>query len=143
MDEEIIIKRLDYMREKLKDLDQDLNNYESFSSKKNLLKTIRGAIERWCEEIVESAVTINNELLSSINKVPDSYYKSFIELESLNIFNEKDLEKLASTAGYRNRLAHDYMNIDPEISINSAKNILNIYKKYIKEIYSYLENKKD
>lgn len=142
MDDEIIIKRLDYMREKLNDLEQDLYNYENLSHGDKMAKTIRGAVERWCEEIVESAVTINNELLSSINKVPDSYYKSFIELKSLEIFkDEVFLGKIASTAGYRNRLAHDYMNIDPEISINSAKNILRIYREYIKTIYSYLENK--
>ena len=141
MDNEIITKRLEYIKEKLNDLKYDLDKYEKVEDERDK-KTIQGAIERWSEEIVESAVMINNEILSLKNKVPDSYYNSFIELKNFGIFDKEFVYRIASTAGYRNRLAHDYMNVDTEISITSAKNILDLYKIYIKKVYDFIEGKK-
>ncbi|MFW6286172.1 MAG: type VII toxin-antitoxin system HepT family RNase toxin [Nanoarchaeota archaeon] len=138
MDKEIIEKRLMYINEKLKDLKYDLEKYNKVENEKDK-KTIQGAIERWCEEIVESGVNINIELLSSKNKISDSYYNSFIDLKIFNYFDEDFLTKIASTAGFRNRLAHDYMNIDKEIMIGSAKFILKLYKDYILNISSFLK----
>lgn len=144
MDKEIIIKRLEYMKEKLKDLKYDLDKYEN---EKNInerdKKTIQGAIERWAEEIVESAININTQMLKSKNKISDSYYNTFIDMKEFKIFEEELLEKLASTAGFRNRLAHDYMNIDEEIMIGSVKMILKLYKEYIINIAKYLKEIKE
>lgn len=138
MDKELIIKRLEYIKEKLKDLKYDLNKYEETKILRDK-KSFKGAIERWSEEIVESAVNINNEILSIKNKVSSSYYNSFIDLEEFNIFEKKFLEKIASTAGFRNRLAHDYMNINEDIVISSSKFLLKLYKDYIIGIYEFLE----
>jgi len=140
MDKEIIEKRLSYIIEKLKDLKYDLNKYEKTIGEKDK-KTVQGAIERWAEEIVESAININQELLSSKNKVSDSYYNSFIDLKCLDFFDNNFLTKIASTAGFRNRLAHDYMNVDKEVMLKSARFLLKLYKEYILKVTEYLEQK--
>lgn len=137
MDREIILKRLEFISTKLEDLSYDLKKIETTKEKRDKT-TLYGAIERWCEEIVESAISINQELLSLKHKSAQSYYLSFIMLEEFELFDEKTLLKLASTAGFRNRLAHDYMDLDKEIMVVSAKALLNLYVNYVKTISSYV-----
>lgn len=139
MDVNIIIKRLEYIKEKLKDIKYDLGKYDKVKDERDT-KTIQGALERWSEEVVESAVNINNELLLSINKISDSYYNSFMDLKKLNFFDDKLIDKLSNTAGFRNRLAHDYMYLDTKITIESIRNILKLYTKYIIMVYDYIEH---
>jgi uncharacterized protein YutE (UPF0331/DUF86 family) len=137
MDKEIIIKRLKYIQEKLEDISYNITKH-SQAEDVNERKTYQAALERWSEEVVESAVNINNELLESINEFSFSYFESFSKLKILNIFDDKTLKKLSSTSGFRNRLAHEYMELDPKITIESIKQILNLYKIYIKKIEEYI-----
>lgn len=138
MDKQIIIKRLEFISEKLEDLKFDLDKYKKITDLRDR-KTSQGAIERWVEEIVESAVNINQEILSSKNKSSTSYYLSFVDLEEFNIFDKDFLKKIASTAGFRNRLSHDYMNVDKKIMIVSATFVLTLYKEYISKINNFLK----
>jgi len=48
--------------------------------------------------------------------------------------------KLSNTAGFRNRLAHDYINLDDKVTILSGKKILNLYPKYLLAVKNYLKN---
>lgn len=96
------------------------------------------AAEKKAEEIVESAISINQEILFGGNQVGKSYYDTFIDLEKLNLFSKADLKKFANTAGFRNRLVHDYIDIDERIVLNSIEGILKLYPKYIKKILEWL-----
>lgn len=137
MDKQIILKRIAFIKVKLEDLKNALDSYEKTKDVKEK-KNAEGAIERWSEEIVESAVNINMELLAEINEITNSYYNSFINLEKLN-FKVEFLKKIAPTAGFRNRLAHDYMDLDKELMIKTAKFILIIYKEYLLKVKKYLD----
>ncbi len=139
MDKEIIQKRITFIIEKLEDLKYDLDKYEKIANIRDK-NTVTGAIERWSEEIIESAISINNEILSSKNLISDSYYNSFILLKHFNIFDDNFIKKIASTSGFRNRLAHDYLNIDKEVMLKSARFLLTLYKEYTMKITEYINN---
>lgn len=92
------------------------------------------AAEKKAEEIVELAISINQELLKKKGKLGLSYYESFANLAIFGLFTEEELQVLASTAGFRNRLAHEYLDVDPAIALRSMQKILRIYPFYLQKI---------
>ena len=118
--------------EKLKDI------LKEHSVSKTLQEYLLYAAEKKAEEIVELAISINQELLKEKGKVALSYYESFSNLTFLG-FKEAELKELSSTAGFRNRLAHEYLEINPEIALRSMQKIIKIYPTYFKKIKSILK----
>lgn len=144
MDKEEIIIRITYIKEKLKRLKKSIDKYDKYKNVDNDEEYIAlRAVERDSEEIIETATKINQEILSDTGEIAMSYRESFEKLTKVKLFNSKDklfLEKLSNTTGFRNRLAHEYMNLNDEITLNSAKVILNIYPKYLLKITEYISN---
>ncbi|MFW6286218.1 MAG: type VII toxin-antitoxin system HepT family RNase toxin [Nanoarchaeota archaeon] len=139
MDKLEIEKRINYIIEKLETLKLAIKDYEEKNlSKYERYKALK-TVERDCEEIIESAVRINQEILSQYFIIGNTYRETFEKLLDKKIItNEKNIEKLASTTGFRNRLAHDYINLDDKITIASAKKILKLYPSYLLKIKDYL-----
>ena len=140
MDVEIIEDRIYYIKDKIKDINFEIEMYNKTLDKR-VKKSHLAAAERWAEEIIESAININNEILKDYGKISTSYYESFLELKIIDMFEDKFLEKIANTAGFRNRLAHEYMDLNEEITLNSIKNIPKLYKEYLIKIQSIILKK--
>jgi len=117
MDREIIENRIEYIKEKIKDINFEILKYDETLDKR-IKKTHLAAAERWAEEIIESAININNEILKDFGKISESYYESFLELKVIDLFDDEFLEKIANTAGFRNRLAHEYMSLNRTLTLN-------------------------
>ena len=115
----------------LEKLEIILKEYEKNSKLKEFLFY---AAEKKAEEIVELAISINQELLKFKGKMSQSYYDSFIDLNLFGVFDENFLIKLANTAGFRNRLAHDYLDIDEKVAFNTMKDMLSLYKLYLQKV---------
>jgi uncharacterized protein YutE (UPF0331/DUF86 family) len=63
--------------------------------------------------LVENAIGKAKQLLKSVGKqVPLSAYDSFIGLQELGIVKTSSLTDWNAAIGLRNRIVHDYMNID-------------------------------
>jgi uncharacterized protein YutE (UPF0331/DUF86 family) len=63
--------------------------------------------------LVENAVGKAKQLLKSVGKqVPLSAYDSFIGLQELGVVKTGSLTDWNAAIGLRNRIVHDYMNID-------------------------------
>ncbi|MCA9496426.1 MAG: DUF86 domain-containing protein [Nanoarchaeota archaeon] len=139
MDRNNIRKRLVHINEKLSKLKFSIEKYER-EKDKNLLYIYLKAIERDCEEIVESAVRVNQEILEFTGEIGATYRESFEKLDSLKLFSKNDILQLANTSGFRNRLAHDYMDLDEKITLESAKKICKIYPNYFLKIEDYLNS---
>lgn len=138
MDVNEIEKRIEYVRKRLVTLKQAISDYRDSDNfeRYKCLKTI----ERDCEEIIESSTRINQEILGSINIVGETYRDSFEKLKELDVFDDElFLTKIANTTGFRNRLAHDYIDLDEEITIKTSENILNMYPKYLLGIVKFLK----
>ena len=99
----------------------------------------RKATERLLQELIEAAIDINTHIIvQSGNSVPDDYYESFIKAGELKIIPMGLAEKLAPSAGIRNRLVHEYDLLEHSMVLESVRMAENLYPEYIKEIEEYV-----
>jgi len=101
----------------------------------------RKATERLLQELVESAIDINTHIIvQKGSAVPDDYYHSFIKAGKLKIISAELAEKLAPSAGLRNRLVHEYDLLDHSIVLDAVKMAIELYPEYVKQIEKYLSS---
>lgn len=104
-----------------------------------LLRTL----ERNIQLIVDTAVDINTHiLLEELGKVPPKNVESFLMLEELHIFPRSFLNQIAQSAGFRNRLVHEYEKADPYILFRSAQKFYQSYFRYCHDFLRWLERQK-
>ncbi len=99
----------------------------------------RKASERLLQEMIEAAIDINTHIIVQTgNDAPDDYFQSFIKAGELAVIPAGLAEKLAPSAGLRNRLVHEYDALDHDLILNAAKQAEELYSNYIFEIENYL-----
>ena len=99
----------------------------------------RKATERLLQELIEAAIDINTHIVvGSGYAPPDDYYQSFIRAGELGFLSPDLAEKLAPSAGLRNRLVHDYDRIDHAIILEAVSMAEELYPRYIQEISAVL-----
>ena len=95
----------------------------------------RKATERLLQELIEAAIDINTHIIvGSGYAPPDDYYQSFIRAGELGFLSPDLAEKLAPSAGLRNRLVHEYDRIDHSIILEAVSMAEEFYARYIQEI---------
>ncbi|MBU0758244.1 MAG: DUF86 domain-containing protein [Nanoarchaeota archaeon] len=129
-------RMISFIKDNMNMLEIIIKKYEKAASQEK--EILLAAMERKAEECVESAIKINQHILEERGKIADSYYSSFIDLNILKIFDEKLLSNLAKTAGFRNRLAHEYMDLSEEVTVKTIRKILKLYPKYLLKIADYV-----
>lgn len=103
----------------------------------------RKATERLLQELIEAAIDINSHLIVQSSKTaPDDYYESFIKTGELGIISSNLAEKLAPSAGLRNRLVHEYDLINHSLVLESVKMAEELYPEYIREIETFISGDK-
>lgn len=66
--------------------------------------------------LIENAIGKSKHLLKTKDlPVPVSAYDAFASLEQNALINSQELEQWNSVIGLRNRIVHDYMNIDMQL----------------------------
>lgn len=139
VEEGIIRKKLAVMIENLKALEpiKEMTRDEYIQ---DLYK--RKATERLLQELIEAAIDINTHIIVQTgNAAPDDYYESFIKLGELKIISADLAEKLAPSAGLRNRLVHEYDQLEHSLVLDSVRMAEEMYADYIKEIEGYISGK--
>lgn len=131
MDKVVIESKIESVLKLLDKLKMILKEYNQNSKIKEIAFY---AAEKKAEEVVELAISINQELLKEKGRISGSYYDSFIDLKVFKVFSEPELRELASTAGFRNRLAHEYLEINEDIAIRSMTFLLKIYPPYLVKV---------
>ncbi len=95
--------------------------------------------ERLLQETVEAAVDTNLHLLRTAGaKTPTDYYDSFISLGQADVIPQRLAERLASAAGLRNRLVHEYADIDDEIVLKAVSEARQSLREYVAAIEAYV-----
>ena len=102
---------------------------------------IKRTTERLVQLVVEVATDINAHIVVDEGySPPDDYYNSFLRLSEIGVISQSFAKELAPSAGLRNRLVHEYEEIDDKIVFKSIKKAIENYSKYIKIIEEYLKN---
>jgi len=129
---EIIINKLIKMEKYISEL--ETFKPDTFNEYKNdQLK--RYAIERLIQLIIDLALDVNNTLIKKSDRYPaQDYYSSFLELIDLEILSEEFAEDIAPSTGIRNRLVHEYEEVDNKVVYQNLDELIKYYLSYIKYI---------
>jgi uncharacterized protein YutE (UPF0331/DUF86 family) len=139
LEAEIIQRKIAIIIENLKALEpiKDMAREEYIA---DLYK--RKATERLLQELIEAAIDINIHIIAATGRpVPDDYYESFIRMGELNIFSVDLAERLAPSAGLRNRLVQEYDRLEHSMVLIAVRTAEELYPKYIKEVSDYILRK--
>lgn len=99
----------------------------------------RKATERLLQELIEAAIDINIHLIVQTGNIaPDDYYRSFIDAGRLKIIPIELAEKLAPSAGLRNRLVHEYDLIEHAIVLDAVQMAEELYSEYVKQVEGFI-----
>ena len=74
----------------------------------------QAVVERLLERAVTRMIDINYHLITASGQPPPSdYHVSFVRLGDMQVLDRAFATRIARAAGLRNRLVHDYEDIDP------------------------------
>jgi uncharacterized protein YutE (UPF0331/DUF86 family) len=95
--------------------------------------------ERMLQEIVEAAVDANNHLLrSSGAELPSDYHESFVAMGRAGILPTTLALALATAAGLRNRLVHEYDAIDDSIVLRAIGTARRQFAEFVAAVEQYI-----
>jgi uncharacterized protein YutE (UPF0331/DUF86 family) len=96
-------------------------------------------VERLLQLMTQAAIDINDHILSKL-KPGKSYtnFEAFIELGKYQILTPELAKQIAPSSGLRNRLVHEYDDIDPNQVFMAISFALQQYPLYVRQINSYL-----
>lgn len=136
IDLEIIKRKLSIIIENLRAL-EPIQNIKQEDYIQDIYK--RKATERLLQELIEAAIDINvNLIVSTGHTVPDDYYETFIKVGELNIIPSDLAQKLAPSAGLRNRLVHEYDRLEHSLVLRAVNMAEELFPQYIKAISGYI-----
>lgn len=95
--------------------------------------------ERLLQETVEAAVDVNMHVLRTRGESPTDYFTSFVELGRQGIIGDDLANRLAPSAGLRNRLVHEYEDLDDAIVLESVRDAIDLFGRYVQQVERYLE----
>jgi len=133
---EIIRRKLAVIVENLKALEpvEDMTHEQYI---RDIYK--RKATERLLQELIEAAIDINTYVIVQTgHAAPDDYYESFLKMGELKIISFDLANKLAPSAGLRNRLVHEYNQLEHSLVLDAVKMAEELYSRYVKEINDYV-----
>ncbi|MDB9457999.1 DUF86 domain-containing protein [Dolichospermum circinale CS-1225] len=96
-------------------------------------------VERLLQLMTQAAIDINDHILSKLN--PEKSYtnfEAFIELAKYQIITPELAKQIAPSSGLRNRLVHEYDDIDPNQVFMAIRFALKQYPLYVRQLNSYL-----
>ncbi|MBD2356961.1 DUF86 domain-containing protein [Tolypothrix sp. FACHB-123] len=96
-------------------------------------------VERLLQLIAQAAIDINDHILSKLNPGnSNTNFEAFIELGKYGVISPELARQLAPSAGLRNRLVHEYDDIDPQQVFRAISFALQQYPLYVRQVNSYL-----
>jgi len=137
IDKKLISRKITLINNDLK----SLKALSKLSLKTYLSKADYEALaERYLERIIGRMIDINYHILSEKeNKISTDFYNSFIELGKKKYLPLKLADTMANSAGLRNRLAHEYDEIDAKKVFAAMESCLKDVPKYLKNIVKLLD----
>ena len=136
----------DFIKRKVKLIQEELVHIEEFAdlSFDEVAKDYRkvAIIERLLEKIITRAIDINQHILAEKGKGSEAvrrYEETFTELAQMGIYSEDFGKAIAPSAGLRNRLVHEYDNLDEKIVYKSVGEALAQYAAYCDFILKFIE----
>lgn len=126
---------------KLKELTKALKHLQTTIDKKKFLSSdiVQKAVERYLQLAIEAVLDISDHLITDYDlRKPEDYKETILILGENKILPQKFAEKFSHSAGFRNILVHDYIDLDLEKVYGHLKNDLGDFTRFLKHIAAYL-----
>lgn len=105
----------------------------------------QAAVERILERIINRAIDINQHLIAELatekTQPPFGYRDTFLRLADLGIYPKEFADEVSKSVGTRNKLIHEYDNINPKKIYSSIGDCLRDYQKYCDYVLNYMAGK--
>jgi uncharacterized protein YutE (UPF0331/DUF86 family) len=96
-------------------------------------------VERLLQLMTQAAIDINDHILSKLNPgKSETNFNSFISLGKYSVITVELSRQIAPSSGLRNRLVHEYDEIDPREVFKAIIFALQQYPLYVRQVNSYL-----
>lgn len=100
----------------------------------------QAVVERLLERIVTRMIDINYHLITAAGHPPPTdYYASFRQLGALGILEMPFAARLAPAAGLRNRLVHDYDELDQRLLFAALRGALDDVPSYAAAVHAWVQ----
>jgi len=97
------------------------------------------ATERLIQLIVDCATDINNHVVVETgNRPPEDYQRSFTSAAEVGAISQELADEIKGSAGMRNILVHEYMDIDDQMVYDAIPMTLKHYKEYLKQVNAFI-----
>ena len=95
--------------------------------------------ERYLERVIGRMIDINYHLITEAGHPPPSdYYQSFLQLGKLNVLPADLAQRIASCAGLRNRIVHEYDEIDPRKVYEGLLAAVGDIPEYLRHVHDHI-----
>lgn len=136
LDPEIVLVRLRLINKYIRTL-EEFNNLSLDAYLEDFRQQL--TVERLLQLITQAAIDINDHLLSRLNPgSSNTNFEAFIELGKYNVISSELAKQIAPSSGLRNRLVHEYDDIEPTQVFRAISFALKQYPLYVEQINSYL-----
>jgi uncharacterized protein YutE (UPF0331/DUF86 family) len=97
--------------------------------------------ERYLERMISRMIDINYHLITETGHPPPAdYYQSFTQLGTLGILPPAFTQQIAACAGLRNRIVHEYDEIEPRKVYEGLQAAVRDIPQYLAHIHQYLQH---
>jgi len=101
----------------------------------------QAVVERYLERIVGRMIDVNYHLLTGAGHPPPAdYHASFVRLGEIGVVDPVFARDIARAAGLRNRLVHDYEELDQEKVFAAMTEALQDVPRYLDRINQHLKS---
>lgn len=95
--------------------------------------------ERYLERMIGRMIDINYHMLTESGHAPPAdYYASFVRLADLGVCDREFAVRVAACAGLRNRIVHEYDEIDPAKVFEALQTAITDVPIYLDRVTAFL-----
>ena len=142
LDKEFIKSKIELIQRDLERA-QDLKGYTINEIVKDFYKW--SALKMILVEIIGRAIDINSHIIaeqgSLKEKAPSTSRETFLRIGEIGVMPKDFVEIIAQSAGFRNKIIHEYNELEKEKVYKTVDEALEQYTNYCKYILNYIESK--
>ena len=96
-------------------------------------------VERYLQRVIGRMIDINYHVTTEAGRPPPGdYHASFLALAELKILDREFAARIALSAGLRNRIVHEYNDIDPARVYEALQAAMKDIPVYLQKVSDYL-----
>lgn len=123
---------------------EDLRRLEALASKgrdEYLADEIDETLaERYLERMLGRMIDVNYHIVTELGEAPPrDYFESFLALQRVGVLSQELARQLAPSAGLRNRIVHDYDELDPARVHDALQTAVRDIPRYMSEVRRFLD----